>query len=365
MEREFSGEFVRGVLEEIAGGGAILDESGDILIASNSEWEDFFRRRSKDGSGGKEIFKERDKFYHLKKEPISAGANSDYTLMMAEDITEKEKLSARLGRFQEFLDDVLDLMSDHVLIIDTDFNIRFMDSDLEEKINIKNPEKCHEIFGRETPCQNCPRKALNQGRSLTGKNVERRSEEKIFMATSLVKKTGGKEPLLVELLEDLTEKRIHRAAIKYSSYHDKLTGLYNRTYMGKEIERLDTKRQLPISVIMVDVRDLQSINKKHGHGVGDELLLNTSDLLRESIRSEDILSRWSGDDFLILLPQTSREEAIKVGSRIAENSKNLFSEGDLLNLGIGLAVKMHVDQDIYGIIYRAEDNMDRRDNENF
>jgi diguanylate cyclase (GGDEF)-like protein len=125
---------------------------------------------------------------------------------------------------------------------------------------------------------------------------------------------------LAELLISHTASALERIyaeeEIIYKSFHDKLTSLYNRRYFEEELVRLDTKRQLPLSIIMADINGLKIINDSLGHKKGDELLIKTANILKKVIRDEDILARWGGDEFAILLPNTNQQEAKRVIERI-------------------------------------------------
>lgn len=155
---------------------------------------------------------------------------------------------------------------------------------------------------------------------------------------------------MIEDLEDQKQK------LRQISYHDILTGLYNRTFLEEEIHRLDTPRQLPISIIMVDINGLKLINDTYGHDKGDELLIETAKILTRSIRQEDLVARWAGDEFVILLPQTSEEEAKKVFQRIKTNCKE-YKGPFPVSLGMGMAIKREEDQDIYVVLNEADDRM--------
>ena len=108
---------------------------------------------------------------------------------------------------------------------------------------------------------------------------------------------------------DITKEKEKEREIKYLLYRDKLTGLYNRRFFEEELKRLDTERQIPISLIMADINGLKLINDSYGHEEGDRLLNSAANIFIESVRSEDILARWAGDEFVILLPRTNQKEA--------------------------------------------------------
>lgn len=117
---------------------------------------------------------------------------------------------------------------------------------------------------------------------------------------------------------DITERKKKEAEILHLSYHDQLTGLYNRSFFEKEIKRLDTKRQLPLSVIVGDINGLKLLNDALGHAEGDKLLVEMAKLLKSCCRAEDILARTGGDEFSILLPKTDSRGAHSIIKRITK-----------------------------------------------
>jgi diguanylate cyclase (GGDEF)-like protein len=100
---------------------------------------------------------------------------------------------------------------------------------------------------------------------------------------------------------DITEQKNNEDALKYLSFHDQLTDLYNRRYFEEEMTRLDTERQLPLAVIVADLNGLELANDTYGHAVGDKLIIAAAETLKNTCRSEDVVARWGGDEFAILL----------------------------------------------------------------
>ena len=113
-----------------------------------------------------------------------------------------------------------------------------------------------------------------------------------------------------------TEKIERLKQVEYLSLHDHMTGLYNRRYMHDSIKRLDTRRNLPFSMIYMDLNGLKLINDSLGHEMGDRLIVSVANVLRDMLRSDDIVGRLGGDEFLILLPRTDNEGAEKISERI-------------------------------------------------
>ncbi|MDP3011564.1 MAG: diguanylate cyclase, partial [Candidatus Hydromicrobium sp.] len=165
------------------------------------------------------------------------------------------------------------------------------------------------------------------------------------------------EPFILSSINDITERKNTENKIIYLSYHDQLSGLYNRRFAEEEIKRLDTKRQLPLSVIIGDINSLKLTNDTFGHSKGDKILKGTAELLKRICRSDDILSRWGGDEFVILLPKTSITDSEEIVQRIKKECKKLIIQKIPLSLSIGIATKIEVGQDMDEIIIEAESNM--------
>jgi len=157
--------------------------------------------------------------------------------------------------------------------------------------------------------------------------------------------------------QDITKRKEREREIEYLLYRDTLTGLYNRRFFNEEINRLDTKRQLPISIIMADVNGLKIINDSYGHKKGDELLVKTAKILKSSLRDEDIVARHGGDEFVILLPNTSRKKAQKIVQRIREKTEITKKNPIPISIGLGLATKRKKEEDIENIFKKADNVM--------
>jgi diguanylate cyclase (GGDEF)-like protein/PAS domain S-box-containing protein len=139
--------------------------------------------------------------------------------------------------------------------------------------------------------------------------------------------------------KDITDKKNTEEKIKYTSFHDPLTGLYNRSFFDEEMIRLDSERQLPITVLIGDVNGLKLVNDSQGHLKGDELLKIVAQIFRDSFRKDDIISRWGGDEFIVLLPKTSTEIANKIKKRIQRLCKQHSTKNMPVSISIGICTK--------------------------
>lgn len=175
---------------------------------------------------------------------------------------------------------------------------------------------------------------------------------------------SGKIAGVLGVGRDITLRIKREEEIEYLSYHDILTGLYNRSFFQEECRRLDTSRHLPLSVIVGDVNGLKLINDTLGHAEGDKLLQAIAEILKSCCRKCDIVSRTGGDEFAILLPKTDVDTVRAIAERISdvcdEHSSNRTNDILYTNIALGRATKQLPEESLDKIIKEAEDYMYRR-----
>ncbi len=167
------------------------------------------------------------------------------------------------------------------------------------------------------------------------------------------------KPHLICMHTDITKRKQDEAEIRYLSYHDKLTGLYNRAFFEEELKHINSKRQLPIGLIIGDVNGLKLVNDALGHQEGDKVLIKVAERLRKSCRKEDIVSRWGGDEFIILLPRCDSATALRVIKRINDSFIDINGLPIPINMALGMAIQNSLGQNIRNIIREAEEKMYR------
>ena len=122
--------------------------------------------------------------------------------------------------------------------------------------------------------------------------------------------------------------------LEWVSNTDPLTGLYNRRFYEEELKRLDTERNLPMTIVMADVNGLKLINDSFGHVMGDELLKKVAEVIKKGCRADDIVARLGGDEFVIILPKTDAFETEKIIKRI----KNLSLKEKVGSIDISISI---------------------------
>jgi len=179
----------------------------------------------------------------------------------------------------------------------------------------------------------------------------------INLENRVIERTHQLQEMNAKLEEEVADRQKREEENLYLSYHDVLTGLYNRRFYEEEIKRLDTERNLPISIIMGDVNGLKLVNDAFGHDKGDELLQKAAAAIEGACRKDDIVARWGGDEFVILLPKTKAEEVEGIISRIKVlSSKDRISTLSF-SISFGWDTKRKTNEDILKVLKSAEDSM--------
>jgi diguanylate cyclase (GGDEF)-like protein len=137
---------------------------------------------------------------------------------------------------------------------------------------------------------------------------------------------------------------------------DTLTGLYNRKYLEDSLSRMDafSKRYArPMGVLWIDLDHFKDINDSLGHSTGDNILAEFADLLGRLTRASDVVARYGGDEFIVVLPEASNDEASLLAGRILEATRaHLFRRGEKsfhITVSIGVASN---EQDVQGLSCR-------------
>ena len=156
------------------------------------------------------------------------------------------------------------------------------------------------------------------------------------------------ETKVVNNLQDYVMKNYHK---------DKLTGLYTRSFFEIELSRLDTSRQLPLSFIIGDLNGLKLINDAFGHHTGDEAIKKAASIMKKVFRKEDIISRFGGDEFAILLPKTNEATVLKKIERLKTEFQNNPLDFLQLNMSFGTATKKKAEENMLDLIINADENM--------
>jgi diguanylate cyclase (GGDEF)-like protein len=181
--------------------------------------------------------------------------------------------------------------------------------------------------------------------------------EKLRIQAELLQEKGKNEAYLESEIDKRTEE------LQLLASTDSMTKLYNRRYFtetSSSIFDLAKRNQTALTVIMIDIDDFKSINDTHGHAVGDKVIVGIAQILQNCSRKSDVVSRWGGEEFLMLLPQTDMNGALviaeKVRDMIEKKEIQLESKQKIhftVSLGVSL-VNVHNELNLEASIGRAD-----------
>ncbi|MET0846023.1 MAG: GGDEF domain-containing protein [Pseudomonas sp.] len=151
---------------------------------------------------------------------------------------------------------------------------------------------------------------------------------------------GNLESLLSTLLFPIRNALLYRAATQ-SALRDPLTGTGNRIAMDQTLQReieMSRRHLMPLSLLMLDIDHFKNVNDNYGHSAGDDVLKAVAAAIKNQLRNVDMVFRFGGEEFLILLSNTNREAAAMVGERLrfAAQAQNYKADGNMVELTVSL-----------------------------
>jgi diguanylate cyclase (GGDEF)-like protein/PAS domain S-box-containing protein/putative nucleotidyltransferase with HDIG domain len=180
-----------------------------------------------------------------------------------------------------------------------------------------------------------------------------------LVSVSAIRNEKNEFVYFLAYIQDITEMKETANNLIYLSYHDYLTDFYNRRFFEEELEKLDSAKYLPLSIIICDINGLKLINDSFGHVYGDQLLIKAAETIREACRADDIISRIGGDEFAILLPNTDAEETMQIANKIKLLASKVEVSNIELSISYGYDTKTSDKQKIIELLANAENYMYR------
>jgi diguanylate cyclase (GGDEF)-like protein/PAS domain S-box-containing protein len=298
-------------------------------------------------------------------------------MQVAIDITERKKAEIESRRSERFLNTIFESINDPFNIIDSDFRIikanepyaRMRGKTFKQLIG----KRCYEVLqNRKSVCEECAVKdTFDSGKPRTKeKLMSYTGDSPIWLEiyTYPIFNEMGKVMNVIEYTRDITQRKRSEAErdilvdrLQYLSRIDDLTGLLNRRVLIEKLEdevRRIERYKSKLSLIICDIDYFKEINDKYGHDIGDKVLRMVSRLFTESIRSTDIIGRYGGDEFLVILPETNIEGAKEIAERIRSSVENFkFKVGEMLinpTVSLGIAEFNPEKEDVSELIKRAD-----------
>jgi len=165
------------------------------------------------------------------------------------------------------------------------------------------------------------------------------------------------------LREEVISNTLQKQVIEQQSFTDPLTEIYNRRSLDEIVGRFISqarRRKAALTFLMVDMDKFRDINSRFGHLTGDFVLAEAASLLKHSIRGSDAIVRYGGDEFLILLADTTSDGAERVVARIADHLSEWNAAGHIHNLSLSLSIgksEWHDGQTLDEVLDAADQRM--------
>ncbi|WP_081642269.1 sensor domain-containing diguanylate cyclase [Thermodesulfobacterium thermophilum] len=248
-----------------------------------------------------------------------------------------------------------------------DFKINFVNPKLLKLLGYSEEEligkRDHEGFVDpvEDRCAIC--EAISKGEEFTGDMVLKKKDGSYLIANvkvSHVRDELGKVVETVVCFWDITLRKKLEDALYLNSITDPLTRLFNRRFIATVLENLKEKAsesKQTFSVIMIDIDNFKRINDVYGHDVGDEVLKVLAETLIGQLRDQDIVGRWGGEEFIVVLPETDLKNAILVAEKLRKAVEDLEIGIHRLKITISLGVseyRLKEKEEIADLIKRAD-----------
>ena len=255
------------------------------------------------------------------------------------DITDEKNLQKMVRSQQHLLNAVLDNADAYIYMKDIDRTFQYVNSKVAELFG----DSAENIIGKKDTEVLSTEVAehfhlsdqrvfdTNEKQIIEESSEDDSGEIRHYISTKIPYQLEGGTPALIGFSTDVTELYTLKEEFRKQANTDSLTALYNRRYFTEHAERefYRAKRHLRIvSLISIDIDHFKNINDGYGHPAGDKVLISVAKCLLPCIRQEDILARIGGEEFSILLPETTLQSANIVAERIRLNQSKLSIVGE-------------------------------------
>lgn len=286
------------------------------------------------------------------------------------DITAEKKLQTQATDQKHLLDTILNNINAHVYMKDCERTFLYVNSQVAELFG----DKAENIIGKKD-IEVLPKELADH--FYQSDNIVFSTQEKQVIEETVTDDEGNlhhyistkvpffhpdKPPALIGFSTEVTELFQLKEEFKKLATIDALTELYNRRYFIEQADKeyLRAKRyDLSLSLISIDIDHFKKVNDNYGHPAGDKVLIEVSKLLKKSLRETDVLARIGGEEFSILLPETTATEALVFAERIRIAQSDLRISGDWqgeiqLSVSIGISSYQVDDLDFDELFSRAD-----------
>jgi diguanylate cyclase (GGDEF)-like protein/PAS domain S-box-containing protein len=284
------------------------------------------------------------------------------------DVSRYKQLQESLKQERDSLENILENSADAIAIVDEEGRFTRWNKSAAEQFGY-GFEEIRSKRDRDLYADAAEMEAMRYRLRMDGyiRNYEIAYERKdgtrvpASVSVKLLKDTNGEPIGSVSIIRDLSEWKKAEERLNFMSFHDSLTGLYNRNFFEEEMRRLQDGRYAPVGIIICDLDGMKFINDTLGHKSGDEMLCSTAAMLRQSFRSSDIIARIGGDEFAVLVTGTDEEATGKLVARLKRTIEEYNANAPKIPLfmSLGYAVSSSNPLDMEDLFREADNRMYR------
>ncbi|MBB3332531.1 diguanylate cyclase (GGDEF)-like protein/PAS domain S-box-containing protein [Halomonas campaniensis] len=183
----------------------------------------------------------------------------------------------------------------------------------------------------------------------------------LWQSITAVQDEMGEVRNYVAVFHNISERKRMEQELEHQATRDHLTGAYNRRAFDAALRQSVSKANQdgePFALLLFDIDHFKSVNDRHGHEMGDEILRRLAQRIRESLRNTDLLARWGGEEFTILLPDTRLQGAATFAERLRRQIADSRIRGLSVTVSIGITAYRPGD-DADRLLSRADDALYR------
>lgn len=295
-----------------------------------------------------------------------------YLFSVITDATEREQNAAALDQERELHKTTMDAIHDGVITTDAAGRISYLNPAAEQACGWQTMEVQGQPFEEILPlCHEYTREPLiglvagvladGQGQEIGEPTLLLKKDQTMIpIETSLapIRAQNGSISGVVVVFRDITLSREKKRRIEYLSYHDALTGLYNRRFYEQLFSQKELKLAHPMAFVMGDVNGLKLTNDVFGHTIGDLLLQSIAQTIKDTAGPRHRVIRWGGDEFMIVMPGSDLKDAERLVRRIKEQLQAICINGTIeASVSFGMALKKSRDDEPGAVLKKAEEMM--------
>ncbi|WP_052307077.1 sensor domain-containing diguanylate cyclase [Acetobacterium woodii] len=185
----------------------------------------------------------------------------------------------------------------------------------------------------------------------------RNSDNEIIGIVCFIQDVTENKQFIKEMLD---EKNSEDKNIESLTFLDQLTGVYNRKFYEKELARLDDSQYYPLSIIFVNINGIEKVNNQYGHAIGDILIRKAVQVLKQGCRGDDVVSRYDGDEFVILMPRTEGAKVERALERFKINMDEVKVKSIKVSVSFGFSTKYEETEKIEVVTKMAQRHLERQ-----